>query len=157
MERIVMHRKPARLLGLAALLVLAALTVACGTGGTGAPDAPAAPPPPSDQEVITALMVKNLELLKAGDIVNMMASYSEDFSSDQGMNKAAMQQFLEGARDQGFLEGFTANTAAMVVEVTGDTAKVTGATVEGAFGVLTLGFGLAKRDGQWVVVSQTQQ
>jgi hypothetical protein len=157
MERILMNRKPAPLVGLAALLVLSILTLACGSGGAGTPSAPAAPPPPSDEEVITALMVKNLDLIKAGDIATLMASYTDDFSSDQGMNKAAMQQFLEGARDQGFLEGFTANTTNMVVEVTGDTAKVTGATVEGAFGVLNLGFGLAKRDGQWVVVSQTQQ
>lgn len=152
-----MNRKPAPIWALAAVLVLAAFAFACGTGGADAPAAPAAPPPPSDQEVITALMVKNLDLIKAGDIATLMTSYSEDFSSDQGMNKAAMQQFLEGARDQGFLEGFTANTTNMVVEVTGDTAKVTGATVEGAFGVLNLGFGLAKRDGQWIVVSQTQQ
>ncbi|HUP22587.1 MAG TPA: hypothetical protein VNB06_06565 [Thermoanaerobaculia bacterium] len=152
-----MNRRPAPLVGLAALLVLSVLTLACSSGGAGAPSAPAAPPPPSDEEVITALMVKNLDLIKAGDIATLMTSYTDDFSSDQGMNKAAMQQFLEGARDQGFLEGFAANTTNMVVEVTGDTAKVTGATVEGAFGVLNLGFGLAKRDGQWVVVSQTQQ
>lgn len=153
-----MNRKPASIVGLAALLVLCTFSlVACGTGGAGAPDAPAAPPPPSDQEVITELIVKNLELIKTGDIATLMSSYSDDFSSDQGMNKAAMQQFLEGARDQGFLEGFTANTTSMVVEVTGETAKVTGASVEGAFGVLNLGFGLAKRDGQWIVVSQTQQ
>jgi hypothetical protein len=151
-------RRHSSIAAFAALLVLCTLALAaCSTGGTDAPATPAAPPPPSDQEVITALMVKNLDLIKTGDIAGLMATYAEDFSSDQGMNKAAMQQFLEGARDQGFLEGFTANTTNMLVEVTGDTAKVTGATVEGAFGVLNLGFGLAKRDGQWVVTSQTQQ
>lgn len=153
-----MNRRHFSTAAIAALLVLCTLTLAgCAGGGADAPATPAAPPPPSDQELITALVVKSLDLIKAGDITNLMTNYSDDFSSDQGMNKAAMQQFLEGARDQGFLEGFTANTSAMAVEVTGDTAKVTGATVEGAFGVLNLGFGLAKRNGAWIITSQTQQ
>jgi hypothetical protein len=152
-----MNRRHFSAAALAALLLCSLTFVACAGGGADAPATPAAPPPPSDQEVITALIVKSLDLIKAGDITTLMTNYSDDFSSDQGMNKAAMQQFLEGARDQGFLEGFTANTTNMAVEVTGETAKVTGASVEGAFGVLNLGFGLAKRAGQWVITSQTQQ
>ena len=50
----------------------------------------------------------------------------------------------------------TANTEAMAVAVDGDTAEVTGISVEGAFGALDLTFGLAKEDGRWLITSQTQ-
>ena len=132
-----------------ALIVLALLAVGCASGGA----APQGPPP---EEVIGQMVTKAMELLAAGDIENLMMLYADDFASDQG-DKTAMTQFLQGAADQGFLEGFTADTEAMAVTVDGDTATVSGVTVEGAFGILNLGFGLAQRDGAWVITSQTQQ
>ncbi|HVS13917.1 MAG TPA: hypothetical protein VMV46_08335 [Thermoanaerobaculia bacterium] len=134
-----------------ALIAVALLAAGCASGGAAAP---AGPPP---EEVIAQMVTKAMELLAAGDVDNLMAMYSDDFTSDQGMDKAGMTGFLTGARDQGFLEGFTANTDAMVVTVDGATASVTGVAVEGAFGVLNLGFGLENRDGAWVITSQTQQ
>jgi hypothetical protein len=137
-----------------ALIVLALLAAGCASGGGGGgAAAPQAPPP---EEVIAQMVTQAMELLTTGDVENLMALYADDFASDQG-DKAGMTQFLTMARDQGMLEGFTANTEAMVVTVEGDTATVSGVTVEGAFGVLNLGFGLENRDGAWLITSQSQQ
>lgn len=123
---------------------------ACASGG-------GAPAGPTDEELITQMMQANLAALASGDVDSVIATYSDDFSSDQGMDRAGMQQFLQGAADQGFLEGMTSDTTGMSITVAGDIATVEGIMVEGAFGALTLGFGLEKRDGQWVVTSSTQQ
>ena len=42
------------------------------------------------------------------------------------------------------------------IAVDGDSATAEPNTLEGAFGVLTLGFELQKRGGSWVVTSQSQ-
>ena len=133
-----------------ALIALALLTVACASGG----GAPQGPPP---EEVIAEMVNNAMSMLASGDVENLMAMYADDFASDQGMDKNGMTQFLTGAKDQGFLEGMTTNTDAMTITVDGETATVTGVSVEGAFGALTLGFGLAQRDGAWIITSQTQQ
>ena len=136
-----------------ALVILALFSIACASGGGGS----SAPQGPTPEEVITEMVNRAMTLLSSGDVATLMTLYSDDFASDQGMDKNGMTQFLTGAKDQGFLEGMTSNTEAMVVTVDGDTASVTGVSVEGAFGALTLGFGLAQRDGAWIITSQTQQ
>ena len=95
--------------------------------------------------------------LAAGDVDTMVSAYAEDFSNDQGQDKAAMTEFLVGAKEQGFLDGMTSDTSAMTVMVDGATASVEGVSVEGAFGVLDLGFKLEKRDGAWIITEQNQQ
>lgn len=141
-------------LGLCLLLVCVVALSGCASSGAGG--APAAPAGPSDEELISDLVMGTITALQAKEIDKMMMVYADDFSSDTG-DKAAMKEFLAGAASQGFLDGMEANTDAMAVMVEGDTAKVSGVSISGAFGMLDLGFELAKREGQWLVVSQTQQ
>lgn len=126
-------------------------------GLVGCASAPAAPPPPTDEELVTTLVNNTLAALQAKDIDTMLSVYSDDFQSDQGQDKTATEQFLKAVNEQGFLDGIELDTSAMTVAVDGDAATVEGVGLTGAFGVLTLGFGLEKRDGSWLVTSQTQQ
>ena len=134
-----------------ALIALVALTGCASTGGGSS-----APPPPTDEEVIGGLVSSAMEALKAKDIATMVANYSDDFSSDNG-GKEDTIAFLEGASDQGFLDGIMVDQSAMTVTVDGDSATAGPIALEGAFGALTLSFDLAKRDGQWWVTSQSQE
>jgi hypothetical protein len=133
--------------------VVAALVTGCASTGGGAAKAPAGP---TDQELIQQMMIDVMAALTAKDVEKMVSYYADDFTSDNG-DKAATVAFLSGAKDQGFLDGIVVKTDAMVITVEGETAKVGPVNLEGAFGALGLNFGLAKRDGKWLVVSQSTQ
>ncbi len=134
-------------------LSMTALVVAgCASGGGGA----AAPAGPTDEELVQQMVNDSLEALKAKDIATMTSNFSDDFSSNQGMDKAGMTQFLNQAAEQGFLDGVTVDTSGMTTTIEGDTANVGGINIEGAFGALALAFKLEKRDGAWVVTYQEQ-
>ena len=100
------------------------------------------------------MMIDVMAALTAKDVEKMVSYYADDFTSDNG-DKAATVAFLSGAKDQGFLDGIVVKTDAMTIAVEGETAKVGPVNLEGAFGALALNFGLAKRDGKWLVVSQS--
>jgi hypothetical protein len=135
---------------LIAVTVVAAMVGCASTTGGDAAKAPAGP---TDQELIQQMMIDVMAALTAKDVDKMVSYYSDDFTSDNG-DKAATIAFLNGAKDQGFLDGIVVKTDAMTIAVEGETAKVGPVNLEGAFGALALNFGLAKRDGKWLVVSQ---
>ncbi|MEM1245703.1 MAG: hypothetical protein AAGK22_05000 [Acidobacteriota bacterium] len=134
------------------LLAVALVAVGCASGGGGA----AAPAGPTDEEMIQEIIANSLDALKAKDIDSMMSTYSDDFSSNQGMDKAGMAQFLKQADEMGMLDGVNVDTSAMTTTIEGDSAEVAGISLEGAFGALALGFKLEKREGAWVVTYQEQ-
>lgn len=117
---------------------------------------PAAPPPPSDEEVVAGIVNSAMEALMAKDVAALVALYSDDFSSDQG-DKEDMTAFLQGASEQGFLDGMEIDQTNATIEVDGDTATAKGIALSGAFGAITLSFDFEKRDGKWWVTSQTQE
>lgn len=116
------------------------------TGGGGA----------SDGDVIDGIVAEMLGALEAQDIDKMVSFYSEDFESDQGGDKAATQEFLAGAKEQGFLDGIEVDQSSSETTIDGDKASVGPIDLEGAFGALTLEFDLEKRDGSWIVVYMAQ-
>ena len=130
-----------------ALTVIAALAGCASTGGGGGG--------PSDEEVIQGMLDDVLTALQSKDIDTMVAAYSDDFTSDNG-GKDDTIAFLQGAADQGFLDGLEIDTSAVAIEVDGESATVGPVNLEGAFGALTLSFDLEKRDGQWWITSQSQ-
>jgi hypothetical protein len=126
------------------------------TSTGGAAPAKTAAKAPTDQEMIQKMMIDVMAALTAKDIDKMVSYYADDFHSDNG-DKAATVAFLNGAKDQGFLDGIVVKTDAMKIDVQGETAKVGPVNLEGAFGALGLNFDLAKRAGKWLVVSQSTQ
>lgn len=133
------------------LLTLFALVTGCSTASDPAP-----PAGPSDEELIQQHIDAAFNALAGGDIAGLMAAYSSDMTWDQG-GYDEMNAFMTQAKDAGFLDGFESDMSAVVIAVDGDTATVTGASVEGAFGVLSLSFELEKRDGAWIITQQSQQ
>ena len=119
---------------------------ACVTGGGG----------PSDEDAIRQIVDDAMAALVAADIDTMVAAYADDFESDQGGGKAEMIEFLNGAKEQGFLEDIEIDVSSMVITVEGDTGSAKPIDLEGAFGALTLEFDLVKRDGKWWVSYQSQ-
>lgn len=111
---------------------------------------------PSDEELITALATGIADALRAQDIDAMVSYYSDDFSSSEGGDKAAIKMALEGYKASGFLEGIEVDISSMKVEVDGDKATVGPIDLEGVFGGLALDFDLEKRDGKWIAVYMSQ-
>lgn len=110
----------------------------------------------SDEEMIRDTVNGAMAALVQQDVDAMMGYYSEDFQSADGMDKAGFQQFIQGAKDQAFLDGIEVDTTEMMVTVEGPEASAKPINLEGAFGALTVELDLAKRDGQWIIVYQTQ-
>jgi hypothetical protein len=130
-----------------ALMLVAALAGCASTGGGSRG--------PSDEELLQGMADQVLEALKTKDIATMVSFFADDFSSDNG-GKADTEAFLQGAADQGFLDGLEVDTTAMEIAVDGMTSNVGPISLEGAFGALTVSFGLEKRDSDWVVTSMSQ-
>ena len=143
------NRVSQALLAAALIVSLVGCASTSGGGGGGA----AAPKPPTDQEMIQQMMIDVMAALTAKDVEKMVSYYADDFTSDNG-DKAATVAFLNGAKEQGFLDGIVVKTDAMQINVEGETAKVGPVNLEGAFGALGLNFDLAKRAGKWLVVGQ---
>ena len=110
----------------------------------------------SDEEMIRSLVNDAMAALQAQDIDTMVANYADSFESDQGGGKAEMKEFLQGAKEQGFLDDLKIDLDSLVIEVNGTKASAKPIQLEGAFGSLTIEFDLEKIDGQWQVTYQAQ-
>lgn len=110
----------------------------------------------SDDVMIKELIDQAMAALQAQDIAGMTANYAEDFKSDQGGGKAEMVEFLNGAKEQGFLDGIKVDSSKLVIAVDGEKATAKPINLEGAFGALTVEFNLEKREGKWLVTYQAQ-
>ena len=111
----------------------------------------------SDEELIRSLVDDAMAALKAQDIDTMVANYADSFDSDQGGGTAGMKEFLEGAKEGGFLEDIEIDLSNLVVRVDGDKATAKPIELEvAALGSLTLEFDLEKIDGRWQVTYSAQ-
>ena len=131
---------------LAVCALSAMALVGCAGGGGG----------PSDAELIASMINDQTSALLAQDIEKTTMDYADDFTWDQG-GKAEYVDFLNTAKDGGFLEDMTVNMDDLDVVVDGMSATAGPVVASGLFGDLTLNFDLEKRDGKWVVVGQTQE
>ncbi len=131
-----------------AVCALAVITFAgCQGGGGGGM---------SDEEMIKSLVDDAMAALKAQDIDTMVANYASTFESDQGGGIPEMKEFLEGAKEQGFLDDIEIDLTNLAIVVDGAKATAKPIELEGAFGSLTIEFDLEKIDGQWQVTYQAQ-
>lgn len=84
----------------------------------------------------------------------MMAFYSEDFTTDRGNTKAEVKEFFQGAKDQGYLEGATADLAAAEIKLEDGTANAGPITLSSDAGSLQASLVLKKeKDKVWRIVS----
>ena len=132
-------------LGIFALAIM--MVAGCeSTGGGGA----------SDSELITNLLNDYGDALLAQDVTKAMMIFSDDFDSDQGMGKADFEEFLQGAKEQGFLEDLEIDNSGLEIAVDGASATAGPIVAEGVFGEITFNYKLEKRGGQWLVTYSSQ-
>ena len=111
----------------------------------------------SDEEMIRSLVDDAMAGLKAQDIDAMVADYADSFKSDQGGDTAEMKEFLEGAKEQGFLDDIEVDLSSMVITVDGNKATAKPIELEApSIGSLTLEYDLEKIDGRWQVTYSAQ-
>ncbi len=133
--------KKSGIVTLAVAVVLATALCGCASllGGGG----------PSDEELVTATLTEWKAALEAQDVDKMMAQISEDFEGEEG-GKPEMKEFLEGAIDQGYLDGAEVDLEGADTTIDGETASVVGLTIESDMGGATLDMELKKdADGVW--------
>jgi ketosteroid isomerase-like protein len=108
---------------------------------------------PSDKELVEATLAEWKAGLEAQDIDKLMAQYSEDFEGQRG-GKPELRGFLEGAIDQGYVEGAEVDLDEAETAIEGDMAWVTGVYVETETGGATIDFELKKEaDGVWRIIT----
>lgn len=126
---------------LAAVVALATTLCGCATLFGGGP---------SDEELVAATLAEWKAGLEAQDIDKMMAQFSEDFEGERGGGKPELKRFLEGAIDQGYIEGAEMDLEGAETTIDGETASVIGVGVETDMGAATMDLELKKEaDGVW--------
>ena len=130
--------------GFAAKLVaaglMAVLIVGCATMG-GA----------KDQKAIEKTLADWKAALEKQDVDGMMAFYSEDFTNERGNSKAEVQEFFQGVKDQGYLEGATADVSTAKITIEDGTAKVEPITLSSDAGSLDASLVLKKEGKVWLI------
>lgn len=127
---------------LSVCLMLALLvTMGCATSGKG----------PSDLEAVQAKTKECAAVANAKDITKLMTYIAEDFECPQIGDKAAFKEFLDNAKDAGFLDGVEIDISAAKTTVTGESAEVAPVAVRGSFGEGEAVFSASKVKGVWLI------
>ena len=127
---------------LAATLVVA-LVCGCATMGKG----------PSDEELITQTLDGYAAGLVAQDIDKLMAAYSDDFETEEGLGKEDLREFLAGAIDQGYLEDVEVDADDCEIKIDGAKATAGPVVYSSAMGSITVEYTMKKEaDGVWRIV-----
>jgi ketosteroid isomerase-like protein len=108
---------------------------------------------PTDEELVAAVIAEWKAGLEAQDVDKMMAPVSEDFQGDEG-GKPELREFMEGAIDQGYIEGAEVILDEAETTIEGATASVVGISVETDMGGAWLDMELKKgADGVWRITA----
>ena len=125
-----------------AALVGAAVLGGCATSGKGM----------TDEEIITKLTEESIAAVVAQDIDKLLTYYSDDFSHYEFGDKAGLKEFLEGAKDMGYLDGLEVSMEEAETTIEGDTATIYPVIIEGSFGSTEIEFTSKKEGDTWKVV-----
>ena len=123
------------------LMLAVLVTMGCATSGKG----------PSDLAVLQAKTKEVAAVANAKDLNKLMTYIAEDFECPQIGGKTAFKEFLDNARDAGFLDGVEIDISKAKTTVTGDTAEVAPVAVRGSFGEGEAVFSSTKVKGVWLI------
>jgi hypothetical protein len=127
---------------LAAAMVVA-LVCGCATIGKG----------PSDEELITQTLDGYASGLVEQDIDKMMAAYSDDFETEDGLGKEDLREFMSGAIDQGYLDDVEADAEDCEIKIEDGKATAGPVVYSSAMGSITVEYTMKKEaDGVWRIV-----
>jgi hypothetical protein len=127
---------------LSVCLMLAVLvTMGCATTAKG----------PTDLEALQAKTKEVAAVANAKDLAKLMTYIAEDFECPQIGDKASFKEFLDNAKDAGFLDGVEIDISAAKTTITGETAEVAPVAVRGSFGEGEAIFSTTKVKGVWMI------
>jgi ketosteroid isomerase-like protein len=97
---------------IAVLLVSGLLLLAAGCGV------------PSDVGQLSSSLVQWKAAFEAQDLDKMIEPYSDDYEGEQGEGKEGVREFLEGLKEQGYLEDVDMDISEAEIKIEGDEATV---------------------------------
>jgi hypothetical protein len=105
----------------------------------------------SAEEQIAEMLASFEELMEAQDIDGALELYSYSFSSTQGLNKQTLRDFMQGAKDQGALEGLEVSTENTEIVVNDDgTATAGPVQISSSSFSISQNLTLVNEDGTWL-------
>lgn len=105
----------------------------------------------SAEEQIAEMLASFEELMEAQDIDGALELYSDSFSSTQGLNKQTLRDFMQGAKDQGALEGLEVSTENTEIVVNDDgTATAGPVQISSSSFSISQNLTLVNEDGTWL-------
>ena len=105
----------------------------------------------SAEEQIAEMLASFEELMEAQDIDGALELYSDSFSSTQGLNKQTLRDFMQGAKDQGALEGLEVSTENTEIVVNDDgTATAGPVQISSSSFSISENLTLVNEDGTWL-------
>ena len=78
----------------------------------------------SDEAQLTRALGQWKAALEAQDLDKMMAPYSDDYEGERGEGKEGAREFLEGLKEQGYLEDVDMDISEAEIKIKGDEATV---------------------------------
>ena len=125
-----------------AALVAAAVLGGCATSGKGM----------TDEELVAKLTEESIAAILAQDLDKLLTYYSDDFSHYEFGDKAGLKEFLEGAKDMGYLDGLEVSMEQAETTIEGDTATIYPVIIDGSFGSTEIEFTSKKEGDTWKVI-----
>ena len=125
-----------------AALVAAAVLGGCATSGKGM----------TDEELVAKLTEESIAAILAQDLDKLLTYYSDDFSHYEFGDKAGLKEFLEGAKDMGYLDDIEVSMEQATTTIEGDTATIYPVIIEGTFGSTEIEFTSKKEGDTWKVI-----
>lgn len=128
-------------------------TLGCATSGGATAKAPAAS---GDQAAITKTLGEWGSALGAKNLDQILAFYSDSFRDDEGRDKAAVKEMLEGVISAGYLDGAKIDLDGAQYSVNGEEAVVSPITLSGDMGSISVAISLKKEAGGWKISGSSQ-
>lgn len=122
----------------------------CATTGGGT-----AAKPVDDKAAVAKVINDWAAALASKNIESILTFYSDKFSDAEGRDKTAVKEFIQGAIDNGYLDGVKVDLAAAQITVAGDQATASGVRLFGDMGEITITLGLAREAQGWRIVSSS--
>jgi len=131
--------------------MMTALAVALMTGCASTPKGP------TDEELISKLITDWTATGVAEDIDKIMTFYSDAFQSYEYGDKAGLKRFLQDAKDMGYMQDASFDTAKTKVEIKDGEAKAYPIDMKASFGSASIELVLKKEGSAWMITGMDVQ
>ena len=111
----------------------------------------------TDEELMNLLTEEYLVALEAQDIDKMMTFYSDDFSNYEFGDKEGVRNFMEDAKQMGYLDDIEVDLSEKQTTITGNKASGGPVIVTGSFGSVSFFLEGVKEEGGWKLVDLDMQ